>query len=103
LERLAAHANENLLVDRNVLRIEVPVAVGHPRLVERKRLRGGCPCGKGRSAANIAIFIDDLPVEQNYFVGLTIGCGRYQLEGMGERLGRARVCDGLRGRSDGAI
>jgi len=39
--------------------------------------------------------MDDLPVEQNYFVGLTIGCARYQLERMSERLGRTRICDGF--------
>jgi hypothetical protein len=46
-------------------------------------------------AANIAIFMDDLPVEQNYFVDLTIGRARYQLEGMSERLGRAGIYDGF--------
>jgi hypothetical protein len=39
--------------------------------------------------------MDDLPVEQNYFVDLTIGRARYQLEEMSERLGRARICDGF--------
>jgi hypothetical protein len=47
------------------------------------------------AGTNIAIFIDDLPVEQNYFVDLTIGRARYQLDGMSERLGEAGICDGF--------
>jgi hypothetical protein len=39
--------------------------------------------------------MDDLPVEQNYFVDLTIGRARYQLERMSERLGKARIYDGF--------
>jgi hypothetical protein len=38
--------------------------------------------------------LDDLPVE-HYFVDLTIGCARYQLEGTSERLGCARISNGF--------
>jgi hypothetical protein len=37
--------------------------------------------------------MDDLPVEQNCFVSLTIG--RYQLAGLYERLGKARIYAGF--------
>jgi len=50
----------------------------------------GCAAAKGdprNNAANIAIFMASLPVEQNCFVGLTIG--RYQLAGPCGRLGKA--------------
>jgi hypothetical protein len=87
LECLAAHANEDFLVGRNVLRIEVPVT---PASLNGSGCAAAVPMAKGdpsNKAANIAIFMDNLPVEQNCFVGLTIG--RHQLAGLCERLGMA--------------
>jgi hypothetical protein len=43
LKCLAAHRGKNFLVASNVRRVEMPVTVGHAGLVERERLRGGCP------------------------------------------------------------
>jgi hypothetical protein len=48
LEGLAAHADKDLLVDRDILRIEMPVTVGHAGLVEGERLRRRRPGGEGR-------------------------------------------------------
>jgi len=42
------------------------------------------------AAANIAIFMDDLPVKKSLFVGPTPGHARYQLGAMRERLGKTR-------------